>query len=136
MRSMLKTCGLCLSLAFLTVSSGCASIGIGGPKVELSDGALALGDGLVGQIKDVRLRGDAQRKAVDAEFQALQFSPAGREVDWSEGRWHGQVMPTQLYRIGSQDCRGFTHTVLDGGKSWKQVGTACRDEGGVWRIVV
>ncbi|GGD93322.1 hypothetical protein GCM10011390_10120 [Aureimonas endophytica] len=130
--------GLCLSLALLTGLSGCASLGLGlgAPSVPLPEGALALGDGLVGQIKDVHLRGDARRKAIEAEFQALQFSPAGREIAWSEGRWHGQVMPTQLYRIGSQDCRGFTHTLLDGAKSWKQLGTACRGEDGNWRIVV
>lgn len=128
--------GICLSFILMTVLSGCISGSLGGGDEPVSEGVLALGDGLVGQIKDVRLRGDAKVRAVDAEFQALQFSPAGREVVWSEGRWQGQVMPTQVYRIGSQDCRGFTHTLLEGSKSWKQSGTACRGEDGVWHIVV
>lgn len=129
-----------LATLFVTLSalSGCLSGGFGGASEGpmLSDGAQALGDGLVGQIKDVKLRGDAKTKAIDAEFQALQFAPAGKEVVWSEGKWQGQVLPTQLYRIGSQDCRGFTHILLEGSKSWKQVGTACRGEDGNWKIVV
>ncbi len=129
--------GLCLALLSTLAASGCLSGALGGGEVaSLSDGAAVLGDGLVGQIKDVRLRGSAKRKAVDAEYQALQFSPAGREVVWSDGRWQGQVTPTQVYRVGSQDCRGFTHTLLEGSRSWRQVGTACRDEAGAWRIVV
>lgn len=133
---MLNRFGLGLALSLLAALSGCLSGGFGGDGAPVSEGALALGDGLVGQIKGVRLRGDVKAKAVDAEFQALQFAPAGKEVIWSEGRWRGQVMPTQVYRIGSQDCRGFTHTLLDGAKSWKQAGTACRSEDGVWKIVV
>ncbi|KAB0679936.1 hypothetical protein [Aureimonas leprariae] len=129
--------GVGVLLVCLSALSGCLSGGLGGSDgPALSDGAQSLGDGLVGQIKDVKLRGDAKVKAIDAEFQALQFAPAGKEVDWSEGKWQGQVMPTQLYRIGSQDCRGFTHIVLEGAKSWKQVGTACRGEDGAWKIVV
>jgi surface antigen len=127
---------LCACVSMLTALSGCLSGTFGGEAEPAPEGVVALGDGLVGQIKGVRLRGDAKAKAVDAEFQALQFAPAGKEVVWSEGKWQGQVMPTQLYRIGSQDCRGFTHTLLEGGKSWKQTGTACRDESGTWKIVV
>lgn len=130
--------GLGLALASTLAATGCLS-GFGGGGGEPSfptEGAAALGDGLVGQIADARLRGAARAKALDAEYQALQFSPAGREVAWSDGRWQGQVTPTQVYRVGSQDCRGFTHTLLEGNRSWRRVGTACRGEDGAWRIVV
>jgi surface antigen len=132
---MLNRCGLGLLIVLSMALSGCLSGGLGGGEA-LPEGALALGDGLIGQNKDVRLRGEAKSKAIDAEFQALQFAPAGRDVVWTDGSWQGQVIPTQLYRIGAQDCRGFTHTVLRNGHSWKQVGTACRSEDGAWKIVV
>ena len=101
-----------------------------------STGVLALGDGLVGQVPNLKLSGDARQRALEAEFQALQFAPAGQEVAWSAGRYQGAVVPTQLYRIGSQDCRGYSQTVVAKGKAIKQVGTACRSEDGLWKTVV
>lgn len=120
-----------LSVAFLL--SACAGTSQNTPT---STGVLALGDGLVGQVPGVSLSGEAREKALEAEFQALQFAQAGQEVAWSGGRYQGLVVPTQLYRIGSQDCRGYSQTVTAGGKTLKQVGTACRGEDGLWKTVV
>ncbi|WP_224004900.1 hypothetical protein [Aureimonas sp. SA4125] len=119
-------------LALVSLLGACAGPAANTPT---STGVLALGGGLVGQVKEVSLSGEARAKALEAEFQALQFAPAGQEVAWSAGRYQGSVVPTQLYRIGSQDCRGYSQTVIARGKTMKQVGTACRGEDGLWKTV-
>jgi surface antigen len=121
------------SLAVAVLLTACAGKAMNTPT---STGVLALGGGLVGQLPDVSLSGEAREKALEAEFQALQFAQAGQEVAWSAGRYQGLVVPTQLYRIGSQDCRGYSQTVIARGKTVKQIGTACRGEDGLWKTVV
>ncbi|KAA0971057.1 hypothetical protein FPY71_11470 [Aureimonas fodinaquatilis] len=76
----------------------------------------------------------AQQVASDAEYQALQFGRVGQPVPWSSGNASGQVVPTQLYRVGSQDCRGFTHTITTGSETVRHVGSACRS-GDEWTPV-
>ncbi|GGD12580.1 hypothetical protein GCM10011335_14310 [Aureimonas glaciei] len=119
--------------AVAVLLSACAGSSMNTPT---STGVLALGEGLVGQVPGAGLSGEAREKALEAEFQALQFAQAGQEVAWSAGRYQGLVVPTQLYRIGSQDCRGYSQTVIARGKTMKQVGTACRGEDGLWKTVV
>ena len=123
-----------LVLALTAMLSGCLAGGTS-RLAPASQGVVALGDGLVGQSK-VRLPADVRAKALEAEFQALQFAPAGTPVDWTEDRYQGSVVPTQLYRIGEKDCRGYAHTLIAKGDSSKTVGTACRGEDGLWRPVV
>lgn len=101
-----------------------------------SAGVAALGDGLIGGARGLKLSRDARSKALDAEFQALQFAPAGQPVDWTSGGYSGTVVPTQLYRVGSQDCRGYSHLLVARGKSVKQIGAACRTEDGLWKPLV
>lgn len=100
-----------------------------------SAGAQALGDGLIGRDKKQRLSTDARNRALDAEYQALQFMPAGQAVPWEAGSLKGTVVPTQLYRVGSQDCRGYSQTIVRDGREAKTLGTACRSEDGFWRPV-
>lgn len=127
---------LVVPLLMACALTGCATSGIGRASLApASEGVVALGDGLIGQAK-VKLPGEARAKALEAEFQALQFAPAGQEVPWVAGGFQGSVVPTQLYRIGSQDCRGYSHTVLVKGQPVKQIGTACRAESGLWQTVV
>ncbi|SJZ64627.1 hypothetical protein [Consotaella salsifontis] len=108
----------------------------GGVTSPFAEGAKDLGAGLVGQIKGVRLSGEARDNALLAEFQALQFAPAGEAVAWKAGSVQGQVVPTQLYRIGTQDCRGYKQTVVNRSGTFEQTGTACRTERGTWQVVV
>ena len=123
-----------LIAALAATLSGCLTGG-SSRLAPASEGVVALGDGLVGQTQ-VRLPGDVRAKALEAEFQALQFAPAGTPVDWTEDRYQGSVVPTQLYRIGEKDCRGYAHTLVAKGASTKKVGTACRGDDGLWRPVV
>ena len=123
-----------LLIALAATLGGCMTGG-GSRLAPASQGVMALGEGLVGQTK-VRLPGDVRAKALEAEFQALQFAPAGTPVDWVQDRYQGSVVPTQLYRIGEKDCRGYSHTLVAKGASTKTIGTACRGEDGLWRPVV
>ncbi len=120
-----------LVLLFAALSlGGCLSAGGGGPAASPSIAQGALGSELVA----MGLGGSAQQAALTAEYQALQFGAVGQPVAWQDGAFAGQVVPTQLYRVGSQDCRGYTHTVTRQGRTVQQVGSACRT-GEVWTPV-
>lgn len=91
----------------------------------------ALNGGLIGQTDKVDLPNAAARAALDAEYQALQFGRVGLPVRWESGGFLGEVTPTQLYRVGSQDCRGYSHVVTRGDATVREIGAACR-EGALW----
>ncbi|WP_062228978.1 hypothetical protein [Aureimonas frigidaquae] len=117
------------SLLILTaVLSGCVTSGASRQAPAVPDGSLG------SELSALGLTGDAQGEAARAEYQALQFGAVGQPIEWRSGGYAGQVVPTQLYRVGSQDCRGFTHTVTRSGRTTQQVGSACRT-GDVWTPV-
>lgn len=72
--------------------------------------------------------------ALQAEYQALEYTPAGEKVTWGKSGQHvsGEVVASQPYRVGSQDCRQYTHTVLGAGEPVVSRGTACRNSDGSW----
>ncbi|WP_187289040.1 hypothetical protein [Fulvimarina pelagi] len=119
----------CLASTF----GGCLSTGSGlGPS---SPGAASLDGGIIGRSSyAAQLSTGAKARAVEAEYQALQFAPAGQAITWSASGASGRVVPTQVYRVGSQDCRGYTQ-YLDGGITQGLTGTACRAEDGSWILV-
>lgn len=135
-RCLVRACVPVLLLPLLTgcLSSTRETFGLGS-GVPASAGALALGDGLIGRDKKQRLSADARNRALDAEYQALQFMPAGQAVAWEADGLKGTVVPTQLYRVGSQDCRGYSQSVLRDGRETRTLGTACRGEDGFWKPV-
>ena len=96
--------------------SGCLSAGFGGGTLTLPE--------------------DARARALEAEFQALNFATAGQPVAWNADGYSGEVVPTQLYRVGSQDCRGYSHVFQGESPAVKAVGTACRTASGFWKPVV
>ncbi|MAU99119.1 MAG: hypothetical protein CMP81_25090 [Fulvimarina sp.] len=117
--------------------SGCLGFGASTTtQSAISSGAVALGGGLVGQTAFAAQMPDAAKtKAVEAEFQALQFSPAGEPVQWTEDGYRGEVVPTQLYRVGSQDCRAYSHVLTAGANPVKASGVACKTPNGLWKPV-
>jgi surface antigen len=139
MVAMVRAASMLASLLPLLALGGC--LGFGGSlstpaSLAPSDPAVgALGDGLVGRIPGLKLNAAERSRALEAEFQALQFTAAGQPVTWTEGGVEGSVVPTQLYRVGSQDCRAFSHTVKANGRATAGQGTACRGEGGTWKVV-
>ncbi|MCQ8781094.1 RT0821/Lpp0805 family surface protein [Mangrovibrevibacter kandeliae] len=125
---------LLLATATLAVA-GCQTSGSLTASGASAEGAAGLGDGLIGRVAGVRVPTNARGQALLAEYQALQFGTAGQVVAWSAGGLRGTVTPTQLYRVGSQECRGYVQSVVAGGTESKVMGTACRTEGGQWTLV-
>lgn len=125
------SCPLILCTSFML--GGCLSAGSGlGPA---SPGAASLDGGIIGRSAYAsQLSSGARARAVEAEYQALQFAPAGEAISWSAGGASGRVVPTQVYRVGSQDCRGYTQ-FLDGGGANGLTGTACKAGDGTWILV-
>ena len=72
-----------------------------------------------------------------AEMQALEFGEPGEPVKWGDekGPVSGSVEVTQPFRVGQSSCRRFTHLLKRKSESQKANGTACRREGGSWRLV-
>lgn len=92
-----------------------------------------LGNGLLGSHA-VRLSGDDRRKALEAEYRALEYSAAGKVVSWtaSEEGASGEVVAAQPYQVGSQNCRQYTHNFILNGVPQTERGTACRNPNGSW----
>lgn len=124
------------------VLSGCAtqdaaraSLSGSDRKTETVGGIV--GGGLVSSSLGADLSRRARRVAVDAEYVALESTPAGRPVTWNEERSgaSGQVTAAQPYRVGSQDCRSYDHAVNIRGSTFTARGAACRNEDGSWTLL-
>jgi surface antigen len=92
------------------------------------DGGLIAGS--IGQ----GLEASERNRALEAEYKALEHTPNGQIVTWrsdSSARY-GEVVASQPYRVGSQDCRQYAHTVYASGQSKATRGTACRNPDGSW----
>lgn len=124
-------------LAGLLALSGCASMpGMGsfkGGGRPSGGNAIMVGGLIAGSIGSDLGDGDRQR-ALAAEFQALEYAQTGQAVTWTGDRAgrSGSVVPAQPYRVGSQDCRQFTHKVVIDGSTRTARGTACRNTDGSW----
>jgi surface antigen len=94
----------------------------------------AMAGGLVGGSIGNGLSETEKRKALEAEYKALEYTASGQKVTWksdSSARY-GEVVAAQPYRVGSQDCRQYTHTVFTGTAGATARGTACRNADGSW----
>ena len=129
--------------------SGCATTGSGGgsslssalPAPDSGDGTkiakaiiAEMGGGLVGGKIGASLTEREKRSGLEAEYKALEYTASGQVVTWksdSSSRY-GEVVAAQPYRVGSQDCRQYTHTVFSGGPGATARGTACRNSDGSW----
>lgn len=95
-----------------------------------------VGGGLVSQ-SGAELSRRARVAAVEAEYRALESTPAGQPVTWrdEEAGLSGMVTAAQPYRVGSQDCRPYSHVVNAGGDPRSLRGTACRNPDGSWTLL-
>ncbi|EJN01426.1 hypothetical protein [Phyllobacterium sp. YR531] len=126
-----------IALAGCTTTSGGKTDGgtlsrwTGGSKQPAKTSVLAaLGNGLVGNAS---LEPDDRKRALQAEYQALEYSPAGKVVEWkNNGSRSGEVVAAQPYQVGSQNCRQYTHTIRIDGTPQSARGTACRNDDGSW----
>ncbi|MEZ5810893.1 MAG: hypothetical protein R3D45_05695 [Rhizobiaceae bacterium] len=94
----------------------------------------ALAGGLFGAIDDGQAGRADRMLALEAEYRALEHTPAGQTVPWRSERsaLSGEVTAAQPYRVGSQDCRPYAHKVNRGGETRTARGTACRNADGSW----
>lgn len=125
----------------LLALGGCTTAGVsrqslipGGRGSDVAGTILGqLGSGLIGTI-GAGLSEDERRSALEAEYRALERTPSGQAVAWSgsDASRRGEVVAAQPYRVGSQDCRQYTHSVFLDGRSQSARGTACRNADGSW----
>ena len=122
--------------------AGCSTTGIGrgGGTTQPGGGQLsstvisAMGGGLVSGAIGSGQSGTERRNGLEAEYKALEYTASGQPVVWkgSQANRYGEVVAAQPYRVGSQDCRQYTHTVYTGGAGATARGTACRNSDGSW----
>jgi surface antigen len=131
------------AIALSGTLSGCSTIGLGGGRAATPAGGptapaapetiiSAMEGGLIGGTIGAKLKESDRRTALQAEYRALEYTPGGKAVDWRGSGVTGSVMAAQPYRVGSQDCRQYTHTVSSGGQNQTARGTACRNADGSW----
>jgi surface antigen len=132
--------------AFLMIAglSGCTTFGAGGVKpalapVEPSASAAGgllnnLNGGLIGQKLGTAFEASDKPLALEAEYKALEETPAGQKSIWTNPKNNngGEVIAAQPYRVGSQNCRQYSHTFFVKGVTQTAKGTACRNSDGSW----
>lgn len=98
----------------------------------------AMAGGLVGGQIGQSLDAKDKRSALEAEYRALEYTPSGQPVTWRNTRAnrYGEVIAAQPYRVGSQDCRQYNHTVFVNGQAQSARGTACRNGDGSWTPLI
>lgn len=146
----MKRSAMMIALMGVTLSAltGCTSLGnstsqplaLGGGEIGPASGGLlaALDGGLVGRSDVPRLSRADRISALQSEYRALEYTAPGDLVTWQgrAGSLGGQVVASQPYRVGSQDCRQYAHTIsASSGAPAVVRGTACRNEDGSWSLL-
>jgi surface antigen len=141
-----------IAVAALGALAGCSTTGSGaGTSTPSSSGGLlgslgggskgttssaiieAMNGGLIKGSIGANLNESDRVSALEAEYRALEYTPSGEKVAWKgSGNNSGEVTAAQAYRVGSQDCRQYSHTVFAGGPVGTARGTACRNADGSW----
>ena len=76
-----------------------------------------------------------RRKDLRMEFEALERGATGAPLRWTGwGGRRGNVIPGAAYRVNSQDCRDYSHTVYVKEEAAVARGTACRKANGGWKL--
>lgn len=140
-KTVFSLAALCVSLFVL---SACSSITAGKnagnyiPDFTSQRNSLAseLGNGLVGQNM-AQLSSSGREKALEAEYQALEYSQNRVPVNWqsSSDAASGAVIAATPYQVGSQNCRQYTHNYSIRGVPQAAKGTACRNPNGSWSLL-
>lgn len=142
---MFRSTGHVISLiVLLAVLAGCATSA--GPSAlpllpertpsadETSPFIEAMNGGIISRVAGEALSDLDRRRAIAAEYNALETSPVGQSVTWSNDRsgLSGEVSAAQAYQVGAQNCRRYTHVLRYEGGETQASGTACRAEDGTW----
>ena len=121
-------------------ANGSSSAGIFSPSPVpgANQGLLEpLGGGLVARSGADRLSRADRLVALQSEYRALEYTAPGDRVTWqARNGLAGEIVPSQPYRVGSQDCRQYSHTLTQaGGVPVVVRGTACRNPDGSWTLL-
>lgn len=97
----------------------------------------SLEGGLIGRADTPTLNARDRSTALQSEYRALEYTAPSQPVYWQSqnGKLSGTVIPSQPYRVGSQDCRQYAHLVTMAGTTVEQNGTACRNQDGSWSLL-
>ena len=95
-------------------------------------GAVAAYAGLAAHLDEAD-----RRRALDAEFSALETGGPGYPIGWKgENGTHGTVVAGPPYnRSGFQSCRDYSHTIYIDNRPQIARGAACRAADGRWQPV-
>ena len=138
----LKLVGVVMIAGFL---SGCQTFGGGTkpnvpnppvPQPTVPKGNIS-GGGLVGGAFGIALSPADKQKGLDAEYRALEYGKGGELTEWagSTPQVTGKVRAAQPYRVGSQDCRQYSHELVVAGAVTNAKATACRNNDGTWTLL-
>ena len=130
----------------LQTLSGCLSTGLAPQAVAPVSSASAptaiqllepLKGGLInGNIGESLTPLEKQRGLV-AEYQALETSFGQSPLTWIDEKTgnSGEVIAGAPYRVGQQECRPYTHRLLQAGVEKIASGSACRQANGSWLLL-
>jgi surface antigen len=82
------------------------------------------------------LSAEDQQRASAAQIQALETSPSGAAVSWSNpetGRY-GNIVPGPAYVTNGFTCRQYTDTRYIDGNTLTERSTGCRNPDGTWTM--
>jgi surface antigen len=109
-----------------------------GPGQLAATAAGTLAGALLGGAVGKSLDQTDELYASRAEYQALEYTPAGSATGWQnpDSGHSGSVIPTRTYQTASGEyCREFQQQAAIGGQVQEVYGTACRQPDGQWQLV-
>lgn len=140
-KNIFSLAALCVSLIVLTACSSTSAGKVAGkyiPDFSSPKNTLVteLGNGLVGN-NITQLTASDRQKALEAEYQALEYSHNRTPVSWkgSSNLSAGEVVAATPYQVGSQNCRQYAHSYTINGAPQTVKGTACRNANGSWSLL-
>lgn len=96
-----------------------------GPYLSALEGGIIARSGL-------QLSPSDSKRALEAEYRALEEAATGQTIAWEGSSAKGSVVAAAPYQVGTQNCRQYRHTVQFSGKESMTRGTACRNADGTW----
>jgi surface antigen len=113
-----------------------STIGSGRGRTLATAAGIVAG-GLIGSHIGAQLDEQNRRRAMEAEYRALQYGPPDAPVVWRDPdrNVYGEVVPGRPYQRTGYDCRDYTHTIYVDGRPQVARGTACLRPDGTWATV-
>ncbi len=103
---------------------------------QADDLITALNGGLVSRAENVQLDAGSRRKALEAEYRALEGAPTGQAIHWQGNAVSGDVVAAAPYQVGSQNCRQYTQKLTGQTAPTVVRGVACRNDDGSWTPLI